>query len=189
MLMPSALFTSMDQYLQGLFVLANDSATEVRKLVCAAFVQLIEVRPTFLEPRLRNVIEYMLQVNEDADDGVALEACEFWMMTQLMCGICGSAVQWRLMFCTRSSFFKYSFSSQDFLLAKLATSGDAAWKDREAAVLAVCAIAEGCINGLYPHLSETVAFLIPLLDDKFPLTRSISCWTLSRFSKFIVQVG
>ncbi|XP_044489395.1 transportin-1-like isoform X3 [Mangifera indica] len=78
MLMPSALFTSMDQYLQGLFVLANDSATEVRKLVCAAFVQLIEVRPTFLEPRLRNVIEYMLQVNEDADDGVALEACEFW---------------------------------------------------------------------------------------------------------------
>ncbi|KAJ0097668.1 hypothetical protein Patl1_28107 [Pistacia atlantica] len=35
MLMPSALFTSMDQYLQGLFVLANDPATEVRNLVNA----------------------------------------------------------------------------------------------------------------------------------------------------------
>lgn len=35
---------------------------------------------------------------------------------------------------------------------------------------------------------QIVAFLIPLLDDKFPLIRSISCWTVSRFSKYIVQV-
>ncbi|RVW51022.1 Transportin-1 [Vitis vinifera] len=35
---------------------------------------------------------------------------------------------------------------------------------------------------------QIVAFLIPLLDDKFPLIRSITCWTLSRFSKFIVQL-
>ncbi|KAI8570892.1 hypothetical protein RHMOL_Rhmol01G0074200 [Rhododendron molle] len=35
---------------------------------------------------------------------------------------------------------------------------------------------------------EIVVFLIPLLDDKFPLIRSISCWTVSRFSKYIVQV-
>nr|GEU83293.1 transportin-1 isoform X1 [Tanacetum cinerariifolium] len=74
-----------------------------------------------------------------------------------------------------------------FVQSKLSTSDDASWKEREAAVLALGAIAEGCINGLYPHLSEIVAFLIPLLDDKFPLIRSISCWTLSRFSKFIVQ--
>ncbi|XP_021900297.1 transportin-1-like [Carica papaya] len=47
--MPGALYVSMDEYLQGLFVLANDPAPEVRKLVCAAFVQLIEVRPSFLE--------------------------------------------------------------------------------------------------------------------------------------------
>ncbi|KAA8546130.1 hypothetical protein F0562_020976 [Nyssa sinensis] len=71
--------------------------------------------------------------------------------------------------------------------AKLSSTDDTAWKEREAAVLALGAIAEGCINGLYPHLSEIVAFLIPLLDDKFPLIQSISCWTLSRFSKFIVQ--
>ncbi|KAG6408036.1 hypothetical protein SASPL_131038 [Salvia splendens] len=35
--------------------------------------------------------------------------------------------------------------------------------------------------------SEIIAFLVPLLDDKYPLIRSISCWTLSRFSKYIVQ--
>ncbi|PPR97555.1 hypothetical protein GOBAR_AA23125 [Gossypium barbadense] len=78
MLMPSALYTSMDKFLQGLFVLANDPAAEVRKLVCAAFVQLIEIHPSFLEPHLKNVIEYMLQVSKDTDDEVALEACEFW---------------------------------------------------------------------------------------------------------------
>lgn len=31
-----------------------------------------------LQPHLRNVIEYMLQVNKDPDDEVSLEACEFW---------------------------------------------------------------------------------------------------------------
>ncbi|CAN4107327.1 unnamed protein product [Withania somnifera] len=71
--------------------------------------------------------------------------------------------------------------------AKLSTTSDEAWKEREAAVLVLGAIAEGCINGLFPHLSEIISFLIPLLDDKFPLIRSISCWTLSRFSKYIVQ--
>ncbi|KAJ0039600.1 hypothetical protein Pint_27472 [Pistacia integerrima] len=40
--------------------------------------------------------------------------------------------------------------------AKLATSGDAAWKDREATVLAHGVVAKGCINGLYPHLSEVI---------------------------------
>lgn len=71
--------------------------------------------------------------------------------------------------------------------AKLSCSNDEVWKEREAAVLVLGAIAEGCINGLFPHLSEIISFLIPLLDDKFPLIRSISCWTLSRFSKYIVQ--
>nr|GMD79729.1 transportin-1-like isoform X1 [Ipomoea batatas] len=43
MLMPTVLYLNMDKYLQGLFLLANDSSAEVRKLVCAAFVQLVEV--------------------------------------------------------------------------------------------------------------------------------------------------
>ncbi|KAG0488054.1 hypothetical protein HPP92_006865 [Vanilla planifolia] len=77
-IMPTALLLSMDQYLQGLFLLARDISPDVRKLVCSAFVQLIEVRSSILEPHLRNVIEYMLQANNDSDDEVALEACEFW---------------------------------------------------------------------------------------------------------------
>ena len=30
------------------------------------------------QPHMRNIIEYMLQANQDADDEVALESCEFW---------------------------------------------------------------------------------------------------------------
>ncbi|KAM1243604.1 hypothetical protein ACFX11_035368 [Malus domestica] len=258
MLMPAALHASMDQYLQGLFILANDPSSEVRKLVSAAFVQLIEVRPAFLEPHLRNVIEYMLQVNNDTEEEVALEACEFWsayceaqlppenlieFLPRLIPILLSNMVYsdddesladaeedgsvpdrdqdikprfhssrlhgsdnvedddddivgiWNLRKCSAAALDILSNVFGDeilptlmpFVQAKLATSDDETWKGREAAVLALGAIAEGCISGLYPHLNEIIAFLIPLLDDKFPLIRSISCWTLSRFSKFIVQ--
>ncbi|KAF5449020.1 hypothetical protein F2P56_029509 [Juglans regia] len=258
MLMPTALYVSMEQYLQGLFVLAHDPASEVRKLVCAAFVQLIEVRPSFLEPHLGNVIEYMLQVNKDNDAEVALEACEFWsaycdaqlppeklreFLPRLVPVLLSNMVYadddesivdaeedgslpdrdqdlkprfhssrlhgsdnvedddddivnvWNLRKCSAAALDILSNVFGDEILptlmpivqAHLSTTGDAAWKEREAAVLALGAIGEGCIHGLYPLLSEIVTFLIPLLDDKFPLIRSISCWTLSRFSKFILQ--
>ncbi|KAG6407999.1 hypothetical protein SASPL_131001 [Salvia splendens] len=298
MLMPTVLHVSMDKYLQGLFLLANDPTPEVRKLVCAAFVQLIEVRSAALEPHLRNVTEYMLVVNKDQDDEVALEACEFWsayceaelppenlqeflprLLPILLSNMAYSdddesiedgslpdreqdlkprfhasrfhgsedvedeiitIKKWKLLLkrlvshnrnsratlwgaiTAYESFMlrvrtmnvdddivnvwnlrKCSAAALDFLSnvfgdrilptlmpivqAKLSATGDEAWKDREAAVLALGAIGEGCINGLYPHLSEIIAFLVPLLDDKYPLIRSISCWTLSRFSKYIVQ--
>ncbi|GMP37442.1 hypothetical protein CsSME_00009121 [Camellia sinensis var. sinensis] len=252
------LYMSMDKYLQGLFILSNDPTAEVRKLVCAAFVQLIEVRPSFMEPHLRNVIEYMLQVNKDHDEEVALEACEFWsaycetqlppenlreFLPRLIPVLLSNMVYadddeslvdaeddgslpdrdqdlkprfhssrfhgsenaedddddivniWNLRKCSAAGLDVLSNVFGDEILptlmpvvqAKLSTNDDETWKEREAAVLALGAIAEGCISGLYPHLSEIVAFLIPLLDDKFPLIRSISCWTVSRFSKFIVQ--
>ncbi|XP_021741632.1 transportin-1-like [Chenopodium quinoa] len=257
MLMPSYLYTSMDQYLHGLFLLANDPSPEVRKLVCSAFVQLVEVKPSFLEPHLRNVIEYMLQVNKDGDDEVALEACEFWsaycdaqlppenlkeFLPRLIPVLLSNMVYadddetiaeaeedesvpdrdqdlkprfhssrlhgseeveedddvvnvWNLRKCSAAALDIISNVFGDDILptlmpliqANLSASDDESWKQREAAVLAIGAVGEGCINGLYPHLSEIVGFLIPLLDDKFPLIRSISCWTLSRFSKFVVQ--
>ncbi|KAH9655097.1 transportin-1 [Citrus sinensis] len=227
MLMPSALFVSMDQYLQGLFLLSNDPSAEVRKLVCAAFNLLIEVRPSFLEPHLRNLFEYMLQVNKDTDDDVALEACEFWhsyfeaqlphenlkeFLPRLVPVLLSNMIYadddeslveaeedeslpdrdqdlkprfhssrlhgsenpedddddivnvWNLRKCSAAALDVLSNVFGDEILptlmpviqAKLSASGDEAWKDREAAVLALGAIAEGCIKGLYPHLSEDI---------------------------------
>ncbi|KAG8654531.1 transportin-1 isoform X1 [Manihot esculenta] len=259
MLMPTALYLSMDQFLRGLFVLANDPAADIRKLVCSAFVQLIEVNPSFLEqPNMKSIIEFMLQASKDNDDEVALEACEFWsaygeaqlnpellreFLQRLIPILLSNMVYanddeslidaeeddsqpdrdqdirprfhssrfhgsddmndddddslnvWNLRKCSAAGLDIISNIYRDGILptlmplveAKLSTSDDETWKEREAAVLALGAVAEGCIEGLYPHLAEIVAYLIPVLDDKFPLLRSITCWTLSRFSKFIVQ--
>ncbi|EPS73595.1 hypothetical protein M569_01158, partial [Genlisea aurea] len=266
MLMPKVLHLSMDKYLQGLFVLSNDPSPEVRKLVCSAFVQLIDGDDCVLEPHLGNVIEYMLLVNGGSDEEVALEACEFWaaycesgMSTRylkeylprlipiLLSNMAyadddeslleaeedGSVPDrdqdlkprfhtsrfhgseeteyseleedeeedndtgnvWNLRKCSAAALDCLSNVYGDAILptlmpivqAKLSATGDEVWKEREAAILALGAVGEGCIHGLLPHLGEIIAFLIPHLDDKFPLIRSIACWTISRFSKYSVQ--
>lgn len=40
---------------------------------------LLEVRMDRLIPNMHNIIEYMLMRTQDQDEGVALEACEFWL--------------------------------------------------------------------------------------------------------------
>lgn len=56
------------------------------------------------------------------------------------------------------------------------------WPHREAAVLALGAVAAGCIDGVTPHLPELVPFLLSLLNDPEPQVRQITCWTLGRYS-------
>jgi transportin-1 len=56
------------------------------------------------------------------------------------------------------------------------------WPHREAAVLALGAVAEGCIEVVTPHLPDLVPYLISLLNDPEPLVRQITCWTLGRYS-------
>eukprot|EP00249_Psilotum_nudum_P021527 c28143_g1_i2 orf=1539-4217(-) len=259
--MPKALILNMDSYLQGLFALANDSAAEVRKLVCSALVQLVEIQASVLQPHMRNIIEYMLQANQDKDDEVALESCEFWtafcearlppeLLRDFLPRLTGVLLanmvyaddddslldaeeddsvpdrdqdlkprfrqprmhgaeyededkeedngvinSWNLRKCSAAGLDVFSNVFGDEILpllmplvqSKLSCAVDGAWKEREAAVLVLGAIAEGCINGLVPHLPQIIAFLVPLLEDKFPLVRSITCWTLSRYSRWIVQ--
>lgn len=61
------------------------------------------------------------------------------------------------------------------------------WQIKESGILVLGAIAEGCTFGLIPHLPDLVDYLIKCLRDKKPLVRSITCWTLSRYSSWIVQ--
>lgn len=56
---------------------------------------------------------------------------------------------------------------------KLSNTSDEAWKEREAAVLALGAIAEGCLNGLFPHLSEVILSLTSFLEKEFVLMKEI----------------
>lgn len=56
------------------------------------------------------------------------------------------------------------------------------WPIREAAVLAIGAVADGCMKVVEPHLPELVPFLVNRLGDPEPVVRQISCWSLGRYS-------
>eukprot|EP00300_Choanocystis_sp_HF-7_P017606 c19775_g1_i1.p1 GENE.c19775_g1_i1~~c19775_g1_i1.p1 ORF type:complete len:900 (+),score=219.01 c19775_g1_i1:263-2701(+) len=61
------------------------------------------------------------------------------------------------------------------------------WEEREASVLALGAVAGGCLEAIQPHLQQLLQYLCQLLRDPQPLIRSITCWTLSRFSSWLVE--
>ena len=63
------------------------------------------------------------------------------------------------------------------------------WLLKESGILALGAIAEGCVTGLDEHLPQLVTYLIQCLRDKKALVRAITCWTLSRYSHWIVSKG
>ena len=68
----------MDAYLRGLFALALDTDSGVRKEVCSGIVSLLYRAPEKLAPNMREVIAYMIERTSDGDEDVALESCEFW---------------------------------------------------------------------------------------------------------------
>lgn len=74
-----SLFANLDAFIQMLFRLATDPFPDVRKNVCQALVQLVDVRPDKIAPSIKDVVRYMLISTEDPDEMVALEACEFWL--------------------------------------------------------------------------------------------------------------
>jgi len=43
------------------------------------------------------------------------------------------------------------------------------------------------MSGMIPHLPELIPYLISCLSDKKALVRSITCWTLSRYSHWVVS--
>lgn len=61
------------------------------------------------------------------------------------------------------------------------------WRLRESAILALGAISEGCVEGLMPHLPGMIKMLLPSLQDPRPLVRCISCWSITRYSKWCFQ--
>ena len=57
------------------------------------------------------------------------------------------------------------------------------WEVRESGILALGAIAEGCLSAIQAYLPQLVPWLVQTLADPKALIRSITCWTLSRYSK------
>ena len=63
------------------------------------------------------------------------------------------------------------------------------WPNREAAVLAIGAVADGCMESIIPHLPDLVPYLISLLHDKEAAVRVITCWALGRYSGWASHLG
>lgn len=80
--------THIDSFIENLFFLASDEDADVRKNVCRALVMLVEVRMDRLIPHISSIVEYMLLRTQDRDDGVALEACEFWLSLAEQAPVC-----------------------------------------------------------------------------------------------------
>ncbi len=59
------------------------------------------------------------------------------------------------------------------------------WKAREAAILTLGAVSNGCHAGLKEHIHAIISAVMPGLVDQRPMVRCISCWTLSRYSRHV----
>ncbi|CAK8997402.1 unnamed protein product, partial [Durusdinium trenchii] len=59
------------------------------------------------------------------------------------------------------------------------------WEVQESGVLALGAIAFGCMEGLTQYMPKVMEHLLKLCQAPKPLLRSISCWTVARFSSWI----
>ncbi|XP_017783866.1 PREDICTED: transportin-1 isoform X2 [Nicrophorus vespilloides] len=272
-----ALMIHIDSFLTNLFLVATDDDPEVRKNVCRALVMLLEVRMDRLVPNMSEIIEYMLLRTQDHDDGVALEACEFWLSLaeQPICrdvlhghlnrlvpilvkGMkyseidiillkgdveedesvpdkeedirprfhkskthtikatnCnsgtengmdqseeeddeffdgddeGSLSDWNLRKCSAAALDVLANVFKEDLLPILIpilkeTLFHSEWDIKESGILALGAIAEGCMSGMLNHLPELIPYLINSLNDRKALVRAITCWTLSRYSHWVV---
>lgn len=67
----------IDPLLERLFQLALDSNKDVRRNVCTSFSNILQIRPEKIAPHLEGVINYSLHTISEAEEEVALEACEF----------------------------------------------------------------------------------------------------------------
>ena len=280
---PHALMASLDLFLSALFQLANDPATEVRRMVCQSFAQLGEVAPATLTTHLNGLVSYIIiqQTNQE-DPELALDAAEFWLVAGeqqrlhqplaphmpkvvpvlLQCMVYdeddvirlageeedadvedrpenlkphfakskgarldsskqGTAPtngdsgttdseddddlsegeieesefgddpegEWTLRKCSAAALDVFSNVYHDpifdIILPYLKDTLRAeSWMQREASVLTLGAVADGCMTAIAPHLTELVPYLISLLDDGQPVVRQITCWCLGRYSEW-----
>lgn len=281
---PQALLVSLDDLLNRLFQLAHDDSSDVRRQVCRAFVQIVEIRPDKIMPHIADLVDYMIaQQRKIEDEDLACDAAEFWLTVgehnelwkslgpyldkiipvllesmvyseediamlegggndaeeedraedikptfatskggrtlangeevdetsnnyQKVSGMEDDDVdegeieeeddedddgnpedRWNLRKCSAAALdvFATDFKGPVFeaILPYLMTNlKHEEWPYREAAVLALGAVAEGCLPVVTPHLPELVPYLIFLLKDPEPLVRQITCWTLGRYS-------
>lgn len=100
--------------------------------------------------------------------------------------------KWNLRRCSAAGLDMLSTAFGDELLPLLLPAvqeklGESDWRAREGAILALGAVSEGCAGGLSQHLPSIVGALLPFATDPRPMVRSIACWSLTRYSRPMVD--
>lgn len=284
-----AMLNSIDNLLQHLFILAEDTNPDVRRQVCRAFVHLVETRPDKLQPHISGLVDYIISQQKSDDEDLAREAAEFWLSVgehenlwqalnpyvpkilpvllesmvysgediALLGGASddededdreediapafatkktnrnanangesadaaqnGNAYEklasmdddledgeidewdegddnpdekWTIRKCSAAALdvFARDFGATVFecILPYLTQNlRHQEWPYREAAVLALGAVADGCMPVVTPHLPELIPYLISLLNDPEPVVRQITCWALGRYSSWAIAL-
>jgi transportin-1 len=136
-----------------------------------------DIRPQFAAAS--RMVSFGAQETEDDDDDDDWEDGD-------------DATEWNLRKCCAASLDTlaqvYKHEILGFLLPVLQTTLQSSeWPVRESGVLALGAVADGCMDGLRQHLPKLIPHVSRLLSDPQPLVRSITCWTLSRYTKWIMS--
>ncbi|GFF23048.1 importin beta-2 subunit, putative [Aspergillus udagawae] len=278
---PQALIASLDLFLSQLFQLASDTDTDVRRMVCQTFAQLVDFAPEKLVPHMEGIVNYIIMQQNNAEDPeLALDAAEFWLvageqaklqqplaphMPKIVPVLLRSMVydeddairlsgegddaeledreedlrpqfakskaarldlskpgsqangdtaadenddddlsegeiedsefgddpedEWTLRKCSAAALDVFSNVYHQPLFEIIMpyltkTLRHEEWPQREAAVLTLGAVADGCMDAVTPHLPELVPYLISLLNDPQPVVRQITCWCLGRYSEW-----
>ncbi|KAH3763667.1 importin beta-2 [Pelomyxa schiedti] len=133
-------------------------------------------KPQDIKPRFRHTKGTL--IDEGDEDGATDDYGEPSDWTIRKCSAAGLD--------TLSNVFKDDLLPPLLPLIQQTLSPQMTWQVIESGILAIGAIAEGCLNGLSPHLPILLPFLLNFMSHPQPLIRSISCWTLSRYSRWIV---
>lgn len=131
-------------------------------------------RPEDIKPRFHHQSAAHGQDNDDDDDG-------------------GEVASWTLRKCaangldTLSTFYGARLMAILLPVLQSRLVDQSAWEVRESGILALGAIQSGCAQFIAPHLPQLLPYLTQLLGDKKPLVRSITCWTIGRYSAWICE--
>eukprot|EP01105_Mastigella_eilhardi_P020188 TRINITY_DN4788_c0_g1_i2.p1 TRINITY_DN4788_c0_g1~~TRINITY_DN4788_c0_g1_i2.p1 ORF type:complete len:591 (-),score=117.66 TRINITY_DN4788_c0_g1_i2:29-1801(-) len=62
------------------------------------------------------------------------------------------------------------------------------WQVLEAGVLALGAIASGCLHALSPHMQVVMPFLVANTSHQSPFVRGTACWSISRYGPWLLGI-
>eukprot|EP01080_Neovahlkampfia_damariscottae_P002701 gene2701-3897_t len=86
-----------------------------------------------------------------------------------------------------ANFYRESILDIALPVIQQKIDGKQDWFVRESGILALGAISEGCRSGMVKFLPELIPYLVTLLKDSKPLVRCITCWTIGRYTTWIVS--